>query len=150
MERSIYSQPGSRDSDRECYRLTAKGRDLCRRELSLSTYNAQNPAHDLTIADRYFSLSVTERETWQTETQCRDLLAEHIQQLRNQGDEDRVAEIWDKLKEGAISMPDAIYTSDSGVVVAYEVVTGNYGQEDIEAKEEAAETLGAIIEFERV
>lgn len=113
-------------------------------------YSAQNPSHDLTIADRYFSLSQLERETWQTETQCRDLIVEHVRQLREQGDDERAQELWDKLKEGAISMPDAIYTADSGVTVAYEVTTSNYGDAEIEAKEEAAEALGAIIEFERV
>ena len=69
IEKSIYSQPGSKASDQEVYRLTSKGRDFCRRELSLTRlYSAQNPAHDLVLADRYFSLSESERETWQTET----------------------------------------------------------------------------------
>lgn len=113
-------------------------------------YCAQNPAHDLALADRYFSLSVTERETWKTETQCRDLLNEHIRQLRDQGAEERAAELWDRLTAGQLSMPDAVYAADSGVVVAFEVTTDSYGREEIAAKEEAAEALGATIEFERV
>ena len=69
ITKSVYGQPGSKANDREVYRLTSKGRDFCRRELSLNRlYSAQNPAHDLVLADRYFSLSESERETWQTET----------------------------------------------------------------------------------
>ena len=83
IEKSIYSQPGSKAADQEVYRLTSKGRDFCRRELSLThLYSAQNPAHDLTLADRYFSLSEAERESWQTESQNRKAVNEHIQRLR--------------------------------------------------------------------
>ena len=90
IEKSIYSQPGSKASDQEVYRLTSKGRDFCRRELSLTRlYSAQNPAHDLVLADRYFSLSESERETWQTETQSREIINAHIRQLREQGEEEK-------------------------------------------------------------
>lgn len=148
IEKSIYSQPGSKAADQEVYRLTSKGRDFCRRELSLSRlYSAQNPAHDLTLAERYFSLSETERESWQTESQSREAVSEHIQQLRDQGEEERARELWDKLQDGRLSMPDAVYTRSDGVSVAFEVVTNNYGREELEAKEQAAEALGAEIEF---
>lgn len=108
ITKSVYSQPGSKANDREVYRLTSKGRDFCRRELSLNRlYSAQNPAHDLVLADRYFSLSESERETWQTETQSREIINAHIQQLREQGDEEHARELWDKLQNGRLSMPDA-------------------------------------------
>lgn len=48
-------------------------------------YSAQNLAHDLAISDRYFSLTPEERDTWKTESECRDIFAEHIRQLRDQG-----------------------------------------------------------------
>lgn len=122
--KSVYSQPGSKATDQEVYRLTPKGRDFCRRELSLSRlYSAQNPAHDLALADRYFSLSENERETWQTESQSRDAVSEHIRQLREQGAEERARELWEKLQDGRLSMPDAVYTRSDGVSVAFEVVT---------------------------
>ena len=149
IEKSIYSRPGARAQDVEVYRLTKAGRELCRRELSLSTYCAQNPAHDLALADRYFSLSPTERETWRTESQSREDVYSEIRQLREQGEEERAGELWAKLQEGRLSMPDAVYTREDGVSVAFEVTTGNYGNEEITAKEEAAEALGAEIEFSR-
>lgn len=149
IEKSIYSRPGTKAQDVEVYRLTKAGRELCRRELSLSTYCAQNPAHDLALADRYFSLTQTERESWRTENQSREDVHAGIRQLREQGEEERAGELWAKLQEGRLSMPDAVYTRSDGVSVAYEVTTSNYGQEEITAKEEAAEALGAEIEFSR-
>ena len=148
IEKSVYSQPGGRGQDKTVYHLTSKGRDLCRRELSIShIYSAQNPAHDLPLASRYLSLTGQERATWKTETQCREELLGHIRRLRDQGEEERARELWEKMREGRISMPDAIYTASGGVSIAFEVVTSNYGQEEIEAKQEAAEALDAQIEF---
>lgn len=149
VEKSVYSRPGAKAQDIEVYRLTKARRELCRRELSLPTYCAQNPAHDLVLADRYFSLSQSERETWRTESQSREDVYAEIRQLRDQGEEERAGELWAKLQEGRLSMPDAVYTRSDGVSVAYEVTTGNYGQEEITAKVEAAEALGAEIEFSR-
>lgn len=149
VEKSVYSRPGAKAQDIEVYRLTKAGRELCRRELSLSTYCAQNPTHDLVLADRYFSLSTAERETWRTESQSREDVHTEIRRLRDQGEEERAGELWERLQEGRLSMPDAVYTRDDGVTVAYEVTTSNYGQEEITAKEEAAAALGAEIEFSR-
>ena len=149
VEKSVYSQPGEKTQDIEVYRLTKAGRELCRRELSLPIYCAQNPAHDLALADRYFSLTESERETWRTESQSREDVCTEIRHLREQGEEERAGELWAKLQEGQLSMPDAVYTREDGVTVAYEVTTTNYGQEEITAKEEAAAALGAEIEFTR-
>ncbi len=149
VEKSIFSKPGAKAQDIEVYRLTKAGRELCRRELSLSTYCAQNAAHDLALADRYFSLSTAERETWRTESQSREDVHTEIRRLRDQGEEERAGALWEQLQEGRLSMPDAVYTREDGVSVAYEVTTSNYGQEEITAKEEAAAALGAEIEFIR-
>ena len=149
VERVTHSRPGGREADRECFRLSKAGRDLCREELSCRLYNAQNPAHDLCLSDRYHAISPEERATWKTESECRDIFTEHIQQLRDQGEEERAQELWDMYQDGRISMPDAIYTRSDGVTVAYEVITNHYGEAEISAKEEAAEALGATIEYYR-
>lgn len=85
VERVTHSRPGGREADRECFRLSKAGRDLCREELSCRLYNAQNPAHDLCLSDRYHAISPEERATWKTESECRDIFTEHIQQLREIG-----------------------------------------------------------------
>ena len=136
VERSVYSQPGDRGADRAVYCLTTAGRDLCRRELCMThLYSAQNPGHDLAIADRYFFLTPEERDT--------------IPQLRDQGEEERAEELWNKLQDGLLSMPDAIYQPQSGPEICFEVVTNSYGQEEIQAKEDTAQALGMDIEFTR-
>ena len=148
IEKSVYSQPGGKGQDKTVYHLTSKGRDLCRRELSIDhIYSAQNPAHDLPLTTRYLSLTEHERATWKTESECRDIFTEYIQQLRDQGEEERAQELWDKYQDGRISMPDAVYTRSDGVTIAYEVITNHYGEAEISAKEEAAEVLGATIEY---
>ncbi len=147
VERITHSRSGDREADRECFRLSKAGRDLCREELSCRLYNAQNPAHDLCLSDRYHAISPEERATWKTESECRDIFTEHIQQLRDQGEEERAQELWDMYQDGRLSMPDAIYTRSDGVTVAYEVITNHYGEAEISAKEEAAEALGATIEY---
>lgn len=149
IEKSVYSKPGSKTHDKEVYRLSKAGRELCRRELSLSIYNAQNPAHDLALADRYFALSQTERETWRTESQSRDDVCARIHQLREQGEEEQAGELWGKLQEQQLSMPDAIYTRDDGITVGFEVITGNYGDAEIAAKEETADALGIELEYQK-
>lgn len=151
VQRVTYSRPGPRSGDRVCYKLTPAGRTFCEHHLSMSRpYVAQSAHHDLALAERYFSLSETERATWRTETQCRADLERHLVELRDRGAEEQSRALWDKLEEGRISMPDATYTTDSGISIAYEVVTNNYGEAEIQAKEEAAEALGAEIEYTKV
>ena len=151
IEKHFYSRPGSKENDRVCYKLTGKGRSLCRNQLSMPhLYSARSPGHDLALAERYFSLSPEGRESWRTEGELRDSFREHIRQLEDRGEQERAQELLDKLWEGAVSMPDASYASEGGVEIAYEVITNNYGEAEIEAKEVASEELGLELELHRI
>lgn len=151
VEKVLFSRAGSRSGDITCYKLTRAGRDFCETRLSMSKlYIAQSAHHDLRIAERYFSLSDTEQATWRTESQCRADFENRIQELRDQGAEEQARALWERFEEGRVSMPDAVYVTDGGVTLAFEVVTNNYGQAELEAKEEAAEALGADIEYSKV
>lgn len=142
LQKVVYAKPGDRAQDQACYKLTTKGREFCRHTLRMSEmYRPQSITHDMGVADRYFSLTQQERDSWQTETEARTLFEAHIEQLREQGDEERANELWDKLREGAISPPDAIYTNTQGVQVAFEVITNNYGEEEISEKLEFIEEM---------
>lgn len=148
VERTVYSRPGNREQDQTVYCLTRTGREFCRRELSMShLYSAQNPSHDLALAERYFTLTPSERDTWRTETQSREDIENRICQLREQGESCQAEQLSERLRTGELSMPDAVYTASDGAAVAFEVITSNYGQAELEAKEGAAEVLGASIEF---
>ena len=113
-------------------------------------YCAQSPAHDLALSDRYFGLTEAERATWRTEGESRDIMQEHIRQLQDQGEEEQARQLWDRLQSGEMSMPDGLYTSDAGVSVAVEIITSNYGEAEINMKEETAEALGASLEIQKV
>lgn len=47
------------------------------------------------------------------------------------------------------SVPDMVYTSTSGELIAVEITTSNYTQEKLELKEATAQAIGASIHFVR-
>lgn len=150
VEKVLYSRPGDRAEDRTCYRLTRKGREFCRHELHMTgMYRTQSVTHDIAIADRYFSLTREERETWQTETEIMGRLWDHVRELEDRGEQERADELTAQLRDGEISMPDAAYTT-GGREVAFEVVTNNYGAAEIEGKVEVCEELGLEYTQQRV
>ena len=141
VERVLYARPGDGESDRTCYRLTRKGREFCRHELHMTDmYRTQSVGHDIALADRYFSLSREERETWQTETVIMDRAWGHIRELEERGELERAEELAAQLRAGEISMPDAVYET-GGHEIAFEVVTNNYGTAEIEGKIEICREL---------
>lgn len=120
----------------ECYKLTRLGREIAEKHWSIRDhYHAQTPKHDLALANKYFSLPEPLRDTWRTETQIRDMFQEKLSQLREQGEEQLSKMYEDMLNKSLISMPDAVYTNEQGVQVAYEVITNSYGQAELQAKE---------------
>ncbi|MFC7370759.1 hypothetical protein ACFQPF_03625 [Fictibacillus iocasae] len=135
----------------EAYKLTKLGRELAESKWALRNhYHAQSPAHDLLISNKYFSLSEVTRGTWQTETQAREKLLEYFYQLKNQGQEQMAIIYEDMLSKGLISMPDGIYTNEQGLQVSFEVITNNYGVEELQAKEAFIEIMKTEYETTRV
>ncbi|MFN7251529.1 MAG: hypothetical protein ACK4M9_12145 [Anaerobacillus sp.] len=129
---------------KEAYTLTSKGRELAERQWNLREhYHAQtrSPYHDLALSDKYFSLSEQVRETWKTETQVRIEFMDKLEELRQQGHRDQANEYFDMMKQGLISMPDNVYTTETGVEMAYEVITDNYGRQEMLAKEIAVSIM---------
>lgn len=138
-----YNHPGNGEGDRTCYKLTTAGREFCHHELHFSgMYVPQSVAHDMGLSDKFFSLSETERGSWQTETQARDIYEQYIDKLRDQGQEELAQSLWDRLQNGEVSPPDAVYTAESGEQVVLEIITNNYGEAEITEKVEFAEALG--------
>ena len=120
----------------ECYKLTRAGRELAERQWAIrGHYHAQSPLHDMSLANKYFSLPDHLRDTWRTETEIRDMFFEKLSQMREQGEEQLAKQYEDMLMKGLISMPDALYVNEQGVSVSYEVITNSYGQAELQAKE---------------
>ena len=123
------------------YKLTSDGKKLLEKQYGITNhYKAQSVYHDTKLADRYFSLTEKERESWRTETELRQELYNKLEEMREQ-DANRYYEKLEELREGQISIPDCAYTTEQGVEVIYEVVTTNYGAEELEAKSQAVEIL---------
>ncbi len=138
---------------KEAYTLTRKGRELAERQWNIRDhYHAQtkSPYHDLALSDKYFSLSEQVRDTWRTESQVREQFLEKLQELRDQGDEQRANMYYDMLQSNVISMPDAVYTNEKGVEVAYECITGSYGRSEMLAKETTIEIMNYSYETTRI
>lgn len=118
------------------WKLTEKGKDFydLKEEKEHYHYHSTSATHDVGLSDKYFSLTDKEQETWKTETEIRYEFKQKIEDLRVQGQyqqADRYEVLFDQRK---ISTPDAVYTSENGVEIAFEVVTSSYGQVEIAAK----------------
>lgn len=124
------------------YKLTRQGRELAERNWGVNNhYHAQSINHDLSIANKYFSLSEEQRQTWKTETELRDKFEEKLQDLKDQGEEETARLYGEMLEKGLISMPDASYVSEDGIEVSYEVITSSYGRQELQAKETYVEIM---------
>ena len=128
----------------ESFHLTEKGKSFVTTELGVdSFYRSNGIAHDVALAGEYGKLSLDEQRGWLTENDLRALFQEKMQELRDQGDELRAMDLTNKLQEGLLSPGDGGYISESGSIVVMEVVTKHYGPDEIQAKEQFAQTLGA-------
>lgn len=116
----------------ETVSLTRKGQEYAREHLGvdhLYTRNGRQVAHDLKLAEAYFSLHESVRATWRNGNQVDAELGG-----RNGA-------------ESVGSLVDAVVEQD-GRLVAIEVVTDSYGQKEVAEKETYAhQVLGAAIRF---
>ena len=100
--------------------------------------------HNMKLAEIYSKLSREDQLNWKTEKELNLYYNERMEYLREH-EHDRYEELRD-LK---------VSTADGGVVVSgqvtmlYEIVTGSYGQAELEAHEAYAEVLDTQITMER-
>ncbi|WP_242321512.1 hypothetical protein [Bacillus cereus group sp. BfR-BA-01312] len=133
------------------YRLTNKGKELAQTQLNLKNfYRSCSSRHDLAVADRYFKATEEQRANWLTEQDWKDRMEDHIQNLYNQGEIARASELQDRLQEHSLSYTDGGYVTESGRLVAIEVITKSYGEAEIKAKEEFAQELKVDYESVRI
>ena len=131
------------------YKLTGEGRKFVEKNYGFYKHQiAQSLNHDLGISDKYFSLTEQEQSSWRTETELRDQLQEHIDNLRN-NEVDRWRELTEMMERREISVADCSYVQ-GGVTIAYEVVTNSYGRAELQTKEEYGNVMNTSIEYGRV
>lgn len=143
-----YAKPGDKGLG---YKLTDKGKDFLSSKYGKNTiYNAQSEKHDLGIADKYFSLTADQRDTWKNESELREDFHDKMQELRDQGKEE-LAKIYEEMYENhTISMCDGAYTNEEGIETYYEIITNNYGDAELMAKEAVVQIMNVNYETQRV
>lgn len=118
----------------EGYKLTAKGREFIEKEWGIkNNYIAQSVNHDVGIANKYFSLTQEERESWKTESELKLEFHERVDELRAT-DYLRYEEVNKMREDKLISVVDSSYVQ-GGAEIYFEVITNSYGQSEIQAKE---------------
>lgn len=140
----------------EAYKLTERGykflleniRGELRDKLDLGEtdrYSSSSIRHDLALADKYLKLSWEEQQTWRTESMSRDQFNEYLDKLQEDKQWELYYKLQDQYRDREITMPDGVYTSSSGEVVAVEVIGSKYTGAMIESKVNYCDTMG--IEF---
>lgn len=108
------------------YTLDKKGLEFIKERTDIDTLyrgNIHQLDHDLKLSQTYCQLDPTERQYWLNEGQIIDK--------------------WDKLSNGTerITGIDAVVMAPSGTI-AIEVITKNYGEQEIQEKIDAAAAIG--------
>lgn len=147
MTREVFTKPNG--TVMEGYKLTRRGREFVEKNYGFRDHqHSQSLNHDLGIANKYFSLNEEQRETWRTETQLRNDFEDILNELYKT-DYSRYEELREQLENREISIPDCSYQSEQGIEIAFEVITNNYGVEEIQAKERYVEITKMNYETER-
>ena len=134
------------------YALTKKGKTFINQKYGINRcQNAHAVEHNCKVAEIICNLDKKEIETVQSEWQTRDQMMEALNQMKKEGDYNQYEYYMDLWKAGLISAVDITYTSaKTGEMVCCEVVTNNYKDSDIAAKEVCGEILQKEIEYVRV
>ena len=125
------------------YKFTDEGKSLAEKNWGFQNhYSTQSVKHDYKITEKYLSLEPEQRENSYTERELRHQLTDKARELEKSddpADREQAEEIFKGLSDGTISCPDFAYVEvvEEGYerVVTYEVVTKNYTEADIQAKE---------------
>lgn len=131
------------------YELTdKKGKDFCRKECGVKSFisNGHATHHNAKVSEYLTNnLSKKELDSVLSERELRPLIEDRLQEYLDKQEYDHYEELMDALKHNQLSMPDIVYKTEQGTLMAIEVVTDNYGNQEITAKLETAEILGAEI-----
>lgn len=82
-----------------------------------------------------------------SERELQPFIESRLQEYLDKQEHDHYQELVDALKNNQLSMPDIIYQTEQGTYEAIEVVTDNYGNEEIESKAMTCELLSLKVTF---
>lgn len=118
------------------WKLTEQGKDFydLKEQKEHYHYHSTSPTHDVALADKYFSLTDKEQQTWKTETEMRFEFKQQMNDLRKGGVHQQADRYERLFAERKISTTDAVYTTEDNVEIAFEIITSSYGREELVAK----------------
>lgn len=142
-----YDIKGSRENG-VAYKLTSKGKEVGANKFGLNNYaQSQSVRHNLDVAKKYLSLTKEEQQTVINEREVREMLQDRIYSIEQKEERNKYQEM---LDQGTMSMPDIVYTNAEGVTIAFDTITNNYGETEIQAKEEACNFLEIQLETHKI
>lgn len=146
---SYPSRYNQQQSSNKSYALTKKGKDFIAQKYNITRCQSSHAVeHNCKVSQLICGLDKSEIATVQSEWETRDQMLELIDQMKQEGDYDQYDYYMDLWKQGKISAPDIVYVSSTTQeLVCCEVVTNNYKDADIEAKEVASEILEVQIDY---
>ncbi len=126
------------------YTYTDKGKSFIKsldgiKSNSFYSRQTASSGHDIKLFAEYTKLTPNERMSCLTENQSRDIFSETLKQ------DQASAEI-----EKLYSVPDLVYTTETGEVVAVEIITENYNEQRIEMKETFCQITNIELRLVRV
>ena len=133
------------------YELTdKKGKDFCRGECNIKHFisNGNASEHNSKVSEYLAdNLSKKELDSVISEREIQPFIESRLQEYLDKQEQDHYQELIDALKSNQLSMPDIIYKTEQGNFEAIEVVTDNYGNEEIESKTMTCELLSVEVTF---
>lgn len=104
------------------------------------SYAFQSLNHDKKLEEEYYKIYHFKFE-WRTESQARETFRDKIEEIRKE-DSTRAEKIEQIQENKEISMPDAIIIDrETERIIALEVITNSYGEEQLQAKETFVEIM---------
>ena len=133
------------------YELTdKKGKDFCRQECNIKQFisNGNASLHNSKVSEYLAdNLSKKEMDSVISEREIQPFIESRLQEYLDKQEHDHYEELIDALKNNQLSMPDIVYKTEQGIYEAIEIVTDNYGNEEIEAKTMTCELLSIEVTF---
>lgn len=116
-------------------RLSSKAMDILRKRFKFCYfYKSVAFEHDLKLTEIYLSISDDEKDNWKNEKQLKSLFEKRLLDLRKQ-EISKYIRLKDLYNTNKISVIDALYENSYSKKIGIEVITKNYTDEVIEAKE---------------
>lgn len=133
------------------YELTDKeGKDFCRQECGIKHFisNGNASVHNSKVSEYLAdNLSKKELDSVISEREMQPFIESRLQEYLDNQEHNHYEELTDALKNNQLSMPDIVYKTEQGTYEAIEIVTDNYGNEEIEAKTMTCELLSIEVTF---